>query len=101
MAIKVTKDNRTILTGVHYSRFRRKLYEDQDRLCIRCGRCCNLTVDLMAENSFHVLHRGSRGMGSAIRDDVVGQKRGQVEGGGCAKCHRQDHQKKAITGEMS
>lgn len=30
-------------------------------------------------------------MGGALRDDVIGPNRGQVEGGKCGQCHRQEH----------
>jgi len=92
MSIKKTKDGRTIRTGKEYTDFRRQLYDKQKRLCIKCGRVTRLDISIYFGNSFHVAHRGSRGMGSAIRDDVVGEKRGQVEGGKCGACHREDHQ---------
>ena len=91
--IRVTKDGRTIRTGKDYMAFRRELFYAQVGRCMvtECGRCTFPLVDPEFDFSFHVSHRGSRGMGGAIRDDVVGPKRGQVEGGKCGKCHRKDH----------
>lgn len=91
MSIVITKDGRTIRDGKDYSEFRIQLHKDQQGICMTCGRLTSLVVPLEYGHSFHVSHRGSRGMGSAIRDDVVGPKRGQVEGGKCGGCHRQEH----------
>jgi hypothetical protein len=91
MSIRKTKDGRTLRTGLDYTKFRRELHEAQKQLCIKCGRYTRTNISLEFDNSFHVSHRGSRGMGSGIRDDVVGPKRGQVEGGLCGRCHRESH----------
>lgn len=91
MSIRVTKDGRTIRTGKDYTAFRREVFHDQNASCMDCTRTTFLLSDLERDDSFHLAHRGSRGMGSAIRDDVVGPKRGQVEGGKCGRCHRQEH----------
>lgn len=93
MSIKITKDGRTIRTGAHYSRFRHSVYESQQGRCIgeRCGKLTSLVVPIEWGNSFHIAHRGSRGMGSSFRDDVVGPNKGQVEGGKCGSCHRREH----------
>lgn len=58
---------------------------------MKCDGITSLTADLESNYSFHVAHRGSRGMGGALRDDVIGPNRGQVEGGKCGQCHRQEH----------
>ncbi len=89
--IKTTKDGRTIRTGKDYTKFRADLYVKQNASCIECDQTCVFDAPLEWNNSFHVAHHGSRGMGGAIRDDVVGPKRGQVEGGLCGKCHRESH----------
>ena len=91
MPITTTKDGRTIRTGKSYTEFRREVYEAQSGRCMECPRQTSLTADIDSDFSFHIAHRGSRGMGSGIRDDVVGPKRGQVEGGKCGRCHRQEH----------
>ena len=91
MSVRVTKDGRTIRSGESYSEFRRYLYRFQDGRCVRCDRRTFLTVALEADDSFQVAHRGTRGMGAGYRDDVLGLRRGQVEGGVCGKCHRQEH----------
>lgn len=91
MSIKVTKDGRTLRRKVDYSIFRRILYEAQHHLCMICGRYTDILAHPDCDYSFHVAHRGSRGMGGAIRDDVLGPERGQVEGGKCGRCHRQEH----------
>jgi hypothetical protein len=91
MPIKLTKDGRTILTGREYSEFRRDLFYRQRGCCIECGRVTIFNADIDSDFAFHVAHRGSRGMGGGIRDDVVGEKRGQVKGGMCGKCHRESH----------
>ena len=89
--IRITKDGRTIRTGKHYTEFRAYLFVSQNARCIECERITSTSSPLEYDDSFHVAHRGSRGMGSAIRDDVVGPKRGQVEGGKCGSCHRKEH----------
>lgn len=89
--IKTTKDGRTIRTGKDYKEFRSGLHSLQNARCLACPRITRIDVPLEWDNAFHVSHRGSRGMGSAIRDDVVGPRRGQVEGGKCGKCHREEH----------
>jgi hypothetical protein len=91
MTVEIKKDGRTILKGQDYTDFRKDLYDSQQGQCIKCGKQTSLVVPLEWGNSFHAAHRGSRGMGSAIRDDVVGPKRGQVEGGKCGSCHRNEH----------
>lgn len=91
MPIIKTKDKRTKRTGRDYSEFRRELFYKQGGNCMRCGGVTIFVADIESNFSFHVSHRGSRGMGGAIRDDVVGPKRGQVEGGLCGKCHRKEH----------
>lgn len=93
MAVEIKKDGRTIRTGADYSQFRRSLHQSQQGRCIgeRCGKLTSLVVPIEWGNSFHVAHRGSRGMGGGFRDDVVGPKRGQVEGGLCGSCHRREH----------
>jgi hypothetical protein len=80
-----------ILTGREYTEFRFQLWSTQSGKCCECGRWTFLTRDLQWDDSFHVAHRGSRGMGSAIRDDVLGPNRGQVQGGLCGQCHRKQH----------
>jgi hypothetical protein len=89
--IKTTKDGRTIRTGEDYTAFRYQLHGEQSGCCVDCGRYTDPEAPLEWDSSFHIAHRGSRGMGSAIRDDVVGPKRGQVEGGKCGGCHRKEH----------
>lgn len=89
--IKITKDGRTILSGIDYTHFRYELWISQNKKCIKCGRDTDLLVDLSANHSFHLAHRGTRGMGSGFRDDVLGPNKGQVEGGKCGRCHRQEH----------
>ena len=91
MPIMVTTDGRTIRSGQSYTEFRRCLYRFQDGRCVRCDRRTFLGVSLESENSFQVAHRGTRGMGAGYRDDVLGLRRGQVEGGLCGKCHREEH----------
>jgi len=86
-----TKDGRTILTGKDYGLFRMELCRSQGGRCITCHGPADYMLPLESDYSFHVAHRGSRGMGRAIQDDVVGLKRGQVEGGKCGKCHRIEH----------
>lgn len=85
------KKGRTIRTGRAYSEFRRELFDDQGGLCLRCSRRIVFEADIDADFSAHLSHRGSRGMGGAIRDDVVGPNRGQVEGIICGQCHRKEH----------
>jgi hypothetical protein len=87
----IVRNGRTIRRGRDYSLFRRELFLNQTGRCIECNRLTSFEMDIDSDYSFHVAHRGSRGMGAAIRDDVVGPKRGQVEGGKCGKCHRQEH----------
>ena len=89
--INVTKDLRTILDGADYTKFRRGLWEDQQGCCIECEAFTSPTAPIEWDNSFHVAHRGSRGMGSSFRDDVVGVRKGQVKGGLCGRCHRKEH----------
>lgn len=91
MAVITKKDGRTIRTGKDYTSFRVQLWKEQRRLCIECGRVTDIAVPALWDDSFHVAHRGSRGMGAAIRDDIVGPNRGQVEGGLCGRCHRKQH----------
>ena len=91
MSIKKKRDGRTIRKGVDYSNFRRDIWEIQEGRCMLCDRRTHLLVPIEADYSFHLHHLGSRGMGSAIRDDVLGTKRGQVGGGLCGKCHREGH----------
>jgi hypothetical protein len=94
--IKITKDHRTIRTGTHYSLFRESVYIMQGMRCCECGRITSLLSDLQDDISFHLSHRGTRGMGSGFRDDVLGPKKGQVEGGKCGKCHRQEHNQQEV-----
>ena len=89
--IKTTKDSRTIRTGKDYTAFRRKVFEDQRGRCMTCGMWTNLELPIEFASSFHIAHRGSRGMGGSIRDDVIGPNKGQVECGKCGSCHREDH----------
>lgn len=91
MSIQRTKDGRTIRSGKDYTEFRLSLWKEQAYRCMDCNRITDATLHPSCYRSFHVAHRGSRGMGGAIRDDVVGPKRGQVEGGKCSRCHRQEH----------
>lgn len=95
MPINITKDGRRILKGKSYTDFRRELYEAQKGLCCVCSRLVYLSSPLEWDDSFHVAHRGTRGMGSGFRDDVVGPNKGQVEGGKCGKCHRIEHGQEA------
>src|SRR5258708_40037412 len=88
--IKITKDGRTIRSDKDYTRLRASLWVNQNGKCISCVRPTSLTADLIADYSFHVAHRGSRGLGGSLRDDVVGEKKGQIEGGKCGFCHRCD-----------
>ena len=89
--IQKKKDGRTIKTGIDYTKLRTDLFFLQDGRCFACQRSTSLHVDILSDYSFHVAHRGSRGFGSAFRDDVVGPKKGQIKGGMCGKCHRQSH----------
>ena len=91
MAIKITKDGRTILTPPHYGFFRMEVARSQNHACMTCGGSVNYMLPLEDDRSFHLAHRSTRGMGSAFRDDVIGPKKGQVEGGKCGKCHRIEH----------
>lgn len=91
MPIKTTRDGRTIRTGKSYTDFRRDLYEQQNGICCVCPRLAYLSSPLEWDDSFHVAHRGTRGAGGCFRDDVVGPNKGQVEGGKCGKCHREEH----------
>ena len=91
MSIKTTKDGRMIRSGKDYTAFRRQVFEDQRGRCMTCGAWTNLEAPIEFAGSFHIAHRGSRGMGGSIRDDVVGPKRGAVEGGKCGHCHRKEH----------
>jgi len=91
MAIKTTKDGRVIRSGSDYADFRRDLWRKQRWTCCTCSRITGLDMPIESDYSFHVAHRGSRGMGGGFRDDVVGTKRGQVEGGKCGGCHRKEH----------
>lgn len=91
MAIEISKDGRTKLTGKHYTEFRRWLWFQQESACLRCCALTSLHVDLEYDQSFHVSHRESRGMGGSFRDDVIGPNKGQVEGGICGRCHRFEH----------
>ena len=91
MSIRILKDGRTLLTPPHYGWFRMEVARQQNHACITCGGEANYMLPLADDHSFHLAHRGTRGMGSAIRDDVIGPKRGQVEGGKCGKCHRIEH----------
>ena len=89
--IRETKDGRTIREGLDYTVFRRWLHEGQNGKCKCCGRTTSLESPIHYDDSFHVAHRGSRGMGGSFRDDRVGDKRGMVECGKCGKCHRKEH----------
>jgi hypothetical protein len=89
--IKVTKDGRTIRTGTDYTGFRRVVHRGQWGNCLNCGRNTSLTVAFESDFSFHLTHCGTRGLGGSLRDDVLGTKKGQVEGGKCGKCHRAEH----------
>lgn len=91
MPIKTTKDGRTIRTGQDYSFFRQQVWMLQVGKCMCCPRKTRLELDIDSDYSFHLSHVGSRGMGSAFRDDVLGTKKGQVEGGKCGACHREEH----------
>lgn len=91
MAIEIKKDGRTIRTKKDYSKFRRELYYSQHGRCIRCERPTMFNIDIDSDYAFHVAHRGSRGMGSSFRDDVLGPNKGQVLGGLCGRCHRKEH----------
>lgn len=88
--IEISKDGRTKRTGVDYTKFRFEVWQSQ-HLCVKCGRETDLLADISADGSFHLAHRGTRGMGGGFRDDVLGPNKGQVEGGKCGKCHRQEH----------
>lgn len=95
MPIRILKDGRTILDGADYTKFRKHVYWFQDQKCLECGIMTSLTAPIEDDLSFHISHRGSRGMGSGYRDDVLGQKKGQVEGGKCGRCHmEEDHRQK-------
>jgi hypothetical protein len=91
MSIRVTKDGRTIREGAHYSDFRYMVWNLQAGRCIECSGPTDYYADLDRDYSFHLAHRGTRGMGSSFRDDVLGPKKGQVEGGKCGKHHRIEH----------
>ncbi len=86
MPTRITKDGRTIRKGNDYTKFRRSLWELQERSCGKCGRTTFLTADLESDWSFHVHHIGGRGLGGSRRDDVVGKVIGL-----CGGCHRKEH----------
>lgn len=69
MAIKITKDRRTIRTGADYTRFRHDLFEQQEGECQKCGRETSLEAEIESDFSFHVHHPGGRGLGGSRRDD--------------------------------
>lgn len=89
--IRITKDSRTLRTGADYTKFRREVYADQCGHCIECGQWTSLQAEIESDYSFHLAHIQTRGMGGAFRDDVVGTRKGQVAGGKCGRCHRQEH----------
>jgi len=89
--LTITKDGRTIREGPDYTAFRKELFDSQRGRCFECGAWTNLEAPIEFDGSFHVAHRGSRGMGSSFRDDVIGPKKGQVKGGLCGDCHRKEH----------
>ena len=91
MPIRIKRDGRTVRYGRSYTEFRKALYLMQSGRCMECGRMTSLTCDILSDWAFHVSHRGTRGMSGSVRDDVLGPKKGQVEGGLCAKCHRERH----------
>ena len=86
MSIKITRDGRTIRSGVDYTEFRAMLHELQDAKCDRCWRGTDLAYEPTSDWSFHVHHRNGRGMGGGKRDDSV-----RTCIGLCGECHRQEH----------
>ena len=89
--IEIRKDGRTIRTGNDYTEFRKQIFDAQRGRCFECGAWTNLEAPIEFAGSFHIHHRGSRGMGSSFRDDVIGPKKGQVVGGFCRVCHGRIH----------
>lgn len=86
MAVKVTKDGRTIRSGKTYTAFRYELWLCQNKLCADCGRQTDLHVDLSWNTSFHIDHVDGRGLGGSKRDDTFLACKGK-----CGKCHRIKH----------
>ena len=70
MAIKITKDGRTIRTGKDYTAFRYELYLAQAAKCARCPVRTSLGMEPMYDSSFHVHHVNGRGMGGGKRSDT-------------------------------
>src|SRR5271157_2899419 len=89
--VKTTKDGRTIRRGKDYTAFRRMVHDKQHGRCMTCNAWTNLELTPEFNGSFHLGHRGTRGLGGSLRDDVIGPKKGQVEGGKCGHCHREEH----------
>lgn len=77
--IRTTKDGRTILTGIHYTEFRRAIYERAGQQCELCGKGL-----FYATMELH--HRNGRGMGGGKRDDIPDEVLGI-----CLGCHRAEH----------
>lgn len=90
MAIRITKDGRTILTGLDYTIFRQQIYFIQGGKCLTCGRWCSLDGEMHWPNYFMVHHKDGRGGGK--RDDI----HSAVEGV-CSQCHSKTHNPKAVT----
>jgi hypothetical protein len=84
--IRVTKDGRTIRTAKDYTAFRHALWEVNHGNCWKCERRTNLVAHPSADNSFHVHHKGGRGLGGSKRDDTFLKCSGL-----CGFCHRGLH----------
>jgi len=73
---RLTKDGRTILTGVHYTQFREKVWNLQGFQCKDCRK-------LLRFHEMDLHHIDGRGMGGSKRDDVLGKVEGL-----CRPCHQ-------------
>jgi hypothetical protein len=89
MPVKMTKDGRTIRTGVHYTIFRAQMYDKLGGSCQKCERSTSLHVPPEYDGSFHCHHRNGRGLGGGKRDDTH-----EACEGLCGKCHRAEHNRR-------
>ena len=84
MAIKTTKDGRTIRTGKDYTAFRHDMWATGGGACWECGHPTGLQYPPSYSNSFHVHHKRGRGGGKRTDTFLACQ-------GLCGDCHRRKH----------
>lgn len=77
--VRTTKDGRRILSGTHYTAFRKAIYD-------RCIGVCELCTAGIRFEDMEVHHKNGRGMGGSKRDDVP-----EAVLGICIPCHQARH----------